>query len=178
VSLQHVNFNFEMTYKGVHLSLRVEGTSPFLQAIRSHITRNYITPVSIQTSPNEKRSGLFSDPVKGYSYEICKCYKNRNLEQADTFPFYQRFRSKSRDVEQWLRSDTRLAFAGRQPKIERRKCAVHPTSRWQHGSGFRLYGNIKLYLTAICYAMLFVKEDFFYLPTSLQKTFKIICLQL
>lgn len=155
VSLQHLNFNFEMTYKGVHLSLMAEGTCPFLQGMRSHITRNYITSESIQTGSNEKRSGLFFDHVKVYSCEICKCYKNRNLEQADIFPFHQWFRSKSREVEQWLRSDTRLAFAGRQPKIERRKCAVHPTSRWQHGSGFRLYRNIKLYLTAICYFFIF-----------------------
>jgi len=100
-----------LTYKCVHLSLRVEGTYPFLQAIGSHMTRNYITTESIQTSSIEKRSGLFSDDVKSYSCEICNCYKkNRNLEQEDTFSFYQWFRSKSREVEQWLRSDTGLAL--------------------------------------------------------------------
>lgn len=167
-----------MTYRVVHLSLRAEGTCPFLQAIHSHITRSYITPESIQTCSIDKRSGFFSAHVKGYSCEIHKCFENRNLEQADSFSCYRWFRSKSREVEQWLRSDTRLAFAGRQPKIERRKCAVHPPSRWQHGSGFRLYRNIELYLTAICYVMPFVKEYFFYLPTSLQKTPKIRVLQL
>jgi hypothetical protein len=65
VSLQYVNLYSEMTYKGVHLPLRVEGTRPFLQAVHSHINRSSITPESIQTCFIQKRSGLFSTHVKG-----------------------------------------------------------------------------------------------------------------
>jgi hypothetical protein len=159
--LQHVNFYFEMTYKGVHLSLRVEGTCPFLQAVSSHITHSSITPESIQTRFFQKRSGLFSTHVKGQSCEIYKCFKNRNFEKRTLFPSTDGSEvSQEKWNSEWLLSDTRLAFAGRQPKIERRKCAVHPPGRWQHGLGFRLYRNTKLYLTAICYVMLFVKEYF------------------
>ena len=102
------------------------GIYPLLPAVFNRVTRKPKHGINPEILFREVFFPfLFS--VKDSSCVIYTRFRNRESKQADTFFFYRWFKSKPREVKEFVPSShTRLSFAGRLPKIERRTFAVHP----------------------------------------------------